>query len=69
MGAGMASKFTSGRQQEALDTVGLALPVAFGISFGTAATEVGLEAWLVVGMSATIFAGTSQFAVLDLWQA
>ncbi len=49
------------------------LPIAlfvilFGMAFGVAAVEQGLEGWVAVVMSASSFAGASQFATLDLWQ-
>jgi predicted branched-subunit amino acid permease len=40
---------------------------AFGFAFGLAAVQKGLPAWQVIMMSFTIFAGTAQFASLDLW--
>lgn len=44
------------------------LPVfVFGAAFGIAARGVGLDGWLAALMSALVFAGASQFAVLDLW--
>ena len=39
----------------------------FGLAFGAAAVERGLAASSAVLMSATVFAGASQFAALDLW--
>lgn len=41
--------------------------VPFGIAFGAAAIEQGLSAVQTIVMSALVFAGASQFAVLDLW--
>lgn len=41
--------------------------MVFGAAFGLAATQRGLDALSVVCMSALVFAGTAQFAVLDLW--
>ncbi len=43
--------------------------IPFGAAFGVAALEQGMEAWAVVVMSATNFAGASQFAVLELWSS
>lgn len=40
----------------------------FGAAFGVAAHAAGLEGWIAALMSAVVFAGASQFAVLDLWQ-
>lgn len=39
----------------------------FGVAFGIAARGHGLEGWVAALMSALVFAGASQFAVLDLW--
>ncbi|PSJ46378.1 branched-chain amino acid ABC transporter permease [Zobellella endophytica] len=48
--------------------VPLSLFVAvFGLAFGLAATQVGLNNTDIVLMSALVFAGASQFAALDLW--
>ncbi len=44
-----------------------ALP--FGIAFGVAAREAGLDNPIALAMSATTFAGASQFAALEIWQA
>lgn len=54
--------------------IGRLLPVAvfvvpFGLAFGAAAVEQGLTAAQAMTMSALVFAGASQFAALDLWQA
>ena len=48
------------------------LPIAvfvaiFGIAFGLAAVQAGLASWQAGLMSATVFAGAAQFAVLGLW--
>ncbi|WP_346351743.1 AzlC family ABC transporter permease [Oceanimonas sp. AH20CE76] len=40
---------------------------AFGLAFGLAAHQTGLGDGSIVLMSATVFAGTSQFAALDVW--
>ncbi len=42
---------------------------AFGAAFGLAAVQTGLQPFEIVFMSATVFAGTAQFAALDLWGA
>ncbi|MDB2448710.1 AzlC family ABC transporter permease [bacterium] len=42
--------------------------VAFGLAFGLAAVQAGLSSGETVLMSMTVFAGTAQFAALDLWQ-
>ncbi len=41
--------------------------VPFGIAFGVAAIEQGLSAEQIIVMSTLVFAGASQFAVLDQW--
>ena len=43
--------------------------MAFGAAFGLAATQKGLEPLQAVLMSATVFAGASQFAAVDMWGA
>ena len=40
---------------------------AFAMAFGLAAAQVGLSNNAIIGMSALVFAGTSQFAALELW--
>src|SRR5260221_14258741 len=50
------------------------LPIAlfvlpFGIAFGAAAAAKAVPPEIAVLMSATVYAGASQFAVLDLWLA
>lgn len=39
----------------------------FGAAFGLAATQTGLDNWAIMLMTATVFAGASQFAALELW--
>lgn len=41
--------------------------VVFGIAFGLAAAQAGLGSLTALLMSALVFAGAAQFAVLDLW--
>jgi 4-azaleucine resistance transporter AzlC len=41
--------------------------VAFGAAFGLAAVQKGLEPLQAILMSVTVFAGASQFAVVDMW--
>ncbi|TGN40150.1 AzlC family ABC transporter permease [Marinobacter confluentis] len=41
--------------------------VAFGAAFGLAAVQKGLEPLQAILMSATVFAGASQFAAIDMW--
>lgn len=41
--------------------------VAFGLAYGLAAVQTGLSGTETVVMSMTVFAGTAQFAALDLW--
>ena len=43
--------------------------VPMGVAFGAAALQQDLPGELVVLMSALVFAGSSQFAALDLWSA
>ena len=43
--------------------------VPMGVAFGAAALQRDLPGELVVLMSALVFAGSSQFAALDLWSA
>jgi len=43
--------------------------VVFGGAFGLAATQTGLDGTSALLMSVLVFAGASQFAVLDLWGA
>jgi 4-azaleucine resistance transporter AzlC len=38
----------------------------FGVSYGVLATAAGMPAWLTVLMSATVFAGSSQFAAVSI---
>lgn len=50
-------------------TAGLAVAGGvFGILFGVIALAKGLDAGIAVLMSATVFAGASQIAALELWQ-
>src|SRR5262245_40635141 len=44
-----------------------AFVVPFGIAFGVAASAKGIAPGISVFMSVAIYAGASQFAVLDLW--
>lgn len=39
----------------------------FGVAFGVAAVDVGMEGWAALLMSMTVYAGGSQFAALELW--
>jgi 4-azaleucine resistance transporter AzlC len=41
--------------------------VPFGLAFGLAATQKGIDPWIAILMSGIVFAGASQFAALDLW--
>jgi 4-azaleucine resistance transporter AzlC len=43
--------------------------VPYGMAFGLAAVQTGLPPWQALAMSGLVFAGSSQFAALDLWQA
>jgi 4-azaleucine resistance transporter AzlC len=46
-----------------------AFVIPFGIAFGVAASARGIAPEISVFMSLAVFAGASQFAVLDLWHA
>lgn len=39
----------------------------FGVAFGVAAVDVGMEGWAALLMSMTVYAGGSQFAALEFW--
>ena len=39
----------------------------FGLAFGLAATQEGMEDGAIILMSTLVFAGASQFAALDMW--
>jgi len=41
--------------------------LVFGAAFGLAAVQAGVASSWAIVMSATVFAGAAQFAVLDLW--
>lgn len=41
--------------------------VVFGVAFGLAAAQTGLDDAAALLMSALVFAGAAQFAILDLW--
>lgn len=41
----------------------------FGLAYGLAAVQTGLPAHQILFMSAAVFAGTAQFAALELWGA
>ncbi|MEH0665006.1 AzlC family ABC transporter permease [Vibrio scophthalmi] len=41
--------------------------IIFGIAFGVAAVQVGLEPLSIMLMSGLVFAGASQFATLEMW--
>ncbi|PWC31814.1 AzlC family ABC transporter permease [Azospirillum sp. TSO22-1] len=57
---------TRGAREMAFVTASVFL---FGVTFGVAARGVGMEGWTALAMSMAVFAGGSQFAALDLWQA
>lgn len=40
----------------------------FGLAFGAAAVQAGMSPAQAIAMSTTVFAGASQFAMLNLWQ-
>lgn len=41
--------------------------IAFGAAFGLAGTQANLSEASILAMSATVFAGASQFAAIELW--
>ena len=41
----------------------------FGVMFGITASAVGIENWLAMLMSASVFTASGQFAALEFWQA
>ncbi|UUM32396.1 AzlC family ABC transporter permease [Vibrio japonicus] len=41
--------------------------IIFGIAFGVAAVQTGLDPFSIVLMSTLVFAGASQFATLEMW--
>ncbi|MDF4602689.1 AzlC family ABC transporter permease, partial [Vibrio parahaemolyticus] len=43
--------------------------VVFGLAFGVAAVQTGLDAFPTLLMSTLVFAGASQFATLEMWGA
>lgn len=43
--------------------------VVFGVAFGLAAAQAGLDNPTIIFMSTLVFAGASQFAALELWGA
>lgn len=46
-----------------------AFTVAFGLAFGVAAVQRGLNDWEAMSMSLFVFAAPSQFAALELWHS
>lgn len=50
-------------------TFALVAVALFGLAYGIAARDSGLEIWMAMLTSALLFAGASQFAALDLWQS
>jgi 4-azaleucine resistance transporter AzlC len=59
-----------GVRRGAVETAPLAaFVIPFGIAFGVAASAHGVSPAISVFMSLAIFAGASQFAVIDLWHA
>lgn len=49
--------------------ISLLFVTPFGIAFGAASVEQGFTAWQSIVMSVFVFAGASQFAVLEVWQS
>jgi 4-azaleucine resistance transporter AzlC len=59
-----------GVRRGAVETAALAaFVIPFGIAFGVAASAKGISPDISVFMSLAMFAGASQFAVIDLWHA
>jgi len=50
-----------------LGMLGLFLVLPFALAFGAAAVDQGVTALQATVMSATVFAGAAQFAILELW--
>ncbi len=60
--------------QEMRRGVAACLPICvsvavYGIAFGVLAAQAGLDVWMVALMSGSVYAGASQFAALQFWQA
>jgi len=69
-GRGGARLTLRGTWRGAVEIAPIALFVLpFGIAFGAAASAKAVPPGIAVLMSATVYAGASQFAVLDLWLA
>ena len=43
--------------------------VVFGLAFSVAALQAGLSGWQILLMSGVVFAGASQFGVLEIWHS
>ena len=55
------------RRRARAQAVSIALAVTpFGIAFGAAAAEAGLEPWQAAGFSLFVFAGSAQFAAVEI---
>lgn len=50
-----------------LGMLGIFLVLPFALAFGAAAVDQGVTALQATVMSATVFAGAAQFAILELW--
>lgn len=62
------------RWQEFLRGIRACLPICisvavYGVAFGVLASQAGLDIWMVGLMSATVYAGASQFAALQFWES
>jgi predicted branched-subunit amino acid permease len=63
----LASVSTAARSQTLRDAVGLGVAVGlYGAAFGAAAVAAGLTPWQAVTMSALMFTGASQFALVGV---
>jgi len=61
------SKEPTPRRRARAQALSIALAVTpFGVAFGAAATDAGLETWQTAGFSLFVFAGSAQFAAVEI---
>jgi 4-azaleucine resistance transporter AzlC len=61
------SKEPTPRRRARAQALSIALAVSpFGVAFGAAASEAGLEIWQTAGFSLFVFAGSAQFAAVEI---
>jgi 4-azaleucine resistance transporter AzlC len=61
------SKEPTPRRRARAQALSIALAVTpFGVAFGAAASEAGLEIWQTAGFSLFVFAGSAQFAAVEI---